>query len=669
MHKTALLITIFLFFSVGLQAQHKIEVPSQIRFADMRLSLTPQARKKIQTDVDALTRHEKYFNAKVEKVDAHLPLIEKVLREEKVPDDIKYLVIQESALVGDAVSTSNAVGYWQFKEATGREVGLKIDKEVDERMNIVTATRGAAQYFKNNNTYFDNWLYALLAYYAGPGGALKIADKKYYGKREMKLDGSTHWYVLKYLAHKIAFENAVNQNPKPEMLLFTYTKGNGKTLAQVAAEFDLQGADLEPYNRWVRKNRIPDDKLYYVIIPDYSGRISQPLLAQTPEAPSVRREPETFSQATEERKQEREFVEADNTDRFPIVRQATRWGKKQTLINNVPGTIAEAGENIRKISQRTDVAPSRLVKYNDLTSRESAVKPGTPYYLKPKRNKGPAHYHVVEPKETLWSVSQRFGIKLKKLMRNNRIVKEQPLKPGRVLWLRFIRPPHIPVEYREVPISRQAPPISQRVEKKRPVRVVSQVVKPQANAPQDKKPAEDRPDLEASSAGDYRQEKPSTPSSEQPGQTPIPDPAPRQAKPTSEKVPEEEKELVPVLSEQRSENDKKTYHTVQAGETLYSIAQQYDITIPQLTSYNNIEWEVPLAIGQRLRLTPTEELSSRTETSASSTGSFFVHKVAPGETLYGIARQYEVTIKDLTEWNDKDDFNVSVGEALKIREK
>ncbi len=197
------------------QIQHRVEVPSEIRFANLQLELSNDARKKIQTDVDALVRYEKYFSAKVERVDAYFPLIEEVLREEKVPEDIKYLVIQESALVGDAVSSSNAVGYWQFKQAAAEEVGLTINSAVDERMNIITATRGAARYFKSNNAYFDNWLYALMAYYEGPGGALKKADKAQYGARKMRLKGNTHWYVLKYLSHKIAFEQAVGQNPAP----------------------------------------------------------------------------------------------------------------------------------------------------------------------------------------------------------------------------------------------------------------------------------------------------------------------------------------------------------------------------------------------------------------------------------------------------------------------
>ena len=471
MPKTAFLLIHLLFFNTLAQAQSSVVVPAQIRFADMRLTLTPEARKKIQTDVDALTRYEKYFNAKVNKVDAYLPLIEQVLQEENVPDDIKYLVIQESALVGDAVSTSNAVGYWQFKEATGREVGLTINREVDERMNIITATRGAARYFKNNNTFFDNWLYALLAYYAGPGGALKIADKKYYGQREMKLDGRTHWYVLKYLAHKIAFEQAVGKNPRPEKVLFAYTEGNGKTLAQIASAFDLEEAELEPHNKWVRQRRIPDDKRYYVIIPDYSGRGNEVLLADTPNPPRTGRELHDAGQTSEQQKESRSYVAVDVTDQFPEVQKVKRWGKEITLINNIQGTIVQEGENLRIISQRTDVAPSRLVKFNELNNRHASVTPGKPIYLRRKRNKGPVHYHVVEADETLWSVSQRFGIKLSKLKRNNRMREEENLQAGRVLWLRFIRPPHIPVEYRDVPSTRpdQSLPVTARSEKKIPV--------------------------------------------------------------------------------------------------------------------------------------------------------------------------------------------------------
>ncbi len=672
MRKTAFLIFTFLFTFAGLQAQHKVEVPSRIHFADIRLDLTPEARKKIQTDVDALLRHEKYFTAKVNKVDSYLPLIEQVLREENVPDDIKYLVIQESALVGDAVSSSNAVGYWQFKAPTGREVGLTINNEVDERMNIITATRGAARYFKNNNTYFDNWLYALLAYYAGPGGALKIADKKYYSKREMRLDGNTHWYVIKFLAHKIAFEQAVGKNPRPEMLLFTYTEGNGKTLAQVAREFDLQETDLEPYNKWVRRNRIPDDKRYYVIIPDYSGRRTEPILAQRPDRPQPDPEPAEVNFATSDKDT---YVSVEDTRRFPLIQQTTRWGKKVTLINGIPGVVAAANDNVRAISQQTGVSPSRLVKLNDLTSRQAEVSAGVAVYLKRKRSKAQTHYHVVEPGENLWTISQRFGIRLNKLLRNNRMRKEEPVKPGQVLWLRFIRPPHIPVEYRPVPDAR---PASNTVASRKPVQSTPPKGYPESAAKQETVIPEPAERAEPES----RQQPAPSPDTrparqEQPEATIVTEVKPTETateKPVAfpeTQQQEADKPLVPVISSTVKAGKKEAVdsHTVQAGETLYSIARQYDLTIPQLTSYNDISWEIPLAVGQKLRLSPAaaegqDMQSGKSEAYGEKT---LVHEVQSGETMYKVARQYEVTIKELMEWNNKEDFNVSVGEKLTIR--
>jgi membrane-bound lytic murein transglycosylase D len=662
MRKIAYLIITVLFLHTLAQAQHKVVVPDQIRFADMRLNLTPEAQKKIQTDVDALTRYEKYFNAKVKKVNAYLPLIEQVLREENVPDDIKYLVIQESALVGDAVSSSNAVGYWQFKEATGREVGLTISGAVDERMNIITATRGAARYFKNNNTYFDNWLYALLAYYAGPGGALKIADKKYYGKREMKLNGRTHWYVLKYLAHKLAFEPAVGKNLRPEKVLFAYTRGNGKTLAQVAREFGLEETELERHNRWVRQKRIPDDKRYYVIIPEYADRTEQPLLVETPNPPHISREPRSIDQSATYKQQQERYVEVDDTTPYPVIRQANRWGKEVTLVNNIRGVIVQEGENIRAISQRTGVNPSQLVEINNLSNRNAAVIPGEPLYLRKKRNKGPVHYHVAEPDETMWSISQRFGIKLKKLVRNNRMSRDESVQAGRVMWLRFIRPPHIPVEYRNMP--------EKELKKQFTASTTYNSLPKQENiSPSPVVPDTDRRDLEPEPQVQEVPEESNSSTAREP-ELPASEPSAPVVSHSGPSVADnsiqEEEVLIPVIDRQDNSAAPAESHTVQPGETLYGIARQYDLTIPQLTSYNNIDWEVPLSVGQRLRLIPPEEAAGTKTKNSLSAEDHLYHEVQFGETLYGIARQYDVTIKDLMRWNGKDDFNVDTGERLKI---
>ncbi|HLF36135.1 MAG TPA: lytic transglycosylase domain-containing protein, partial [Cyclobacteriaceae bacterium] len=184
MNKLLLICSFFILLAGNVIAQGP-SVPGQLQFAGMDLRLTESLRKELQTEVDALTRSEKYFNIKVERARQYFPIIERIFKEENVPEDIKYLVIQESALISDAVSSSDAVGFWQFKEGSGKEVGFRIDRQVDERLNIVSATRGAARYLKTNHFYFKNWIYAVLAYNTGRGGVEAHIQKKYMGAHKM----------------------------------------------------------------------------------------------------------------------------------------------------------------------------------------------------------------------------------------------------------------------------------------------------------------------------------------------------------------------------------------------------------------------------------------------------------------------------------------------------
>src|SRR5207253_1031322 len=121
------------------------QVPHKMAFAGMTLTIRDDARREIQKDVDALTLSAKHFNIKAERAKTYFPIIEKIFADEGVPDDFKYLALQESSLVPDAVSSSNAVGFWQFKDFTAMEMGLRVDKEIDERMNIASSTRAAAR--------------------------------------------------------------------------------------------------------------------------------------------------------------------------------------------------------------------------------------------------------------------------------------------------------------------------------------------------------------------------------------------------------------------------------------------------------------------------------------------------------------------------------------------
>ncbi|MEM9833060.1 MAG: LysM peptidoglycan-binding domain-containing protein [Bacteroidota bacterium] len=595
------------------------KVPEVILFADMRLELTADARKKVQTDVDALTRYEKYFNAKVDRIDAYFPLIEPILREENVPEDIKYLVIQESALVGDAVSSANAIGYWQFKVPAAEEVGLTINSAVDERMNIITATRGAARYFKNNNALFDNWLHALMAYYEGPGGALKKADKRFNGRKVMRLDGKTHWYILKYLSHKIAFEEAVGKNLNPPVQLFVYRNGGGKSLREIAEEFQVTEEDLRPYNTWLKQRKVPQDKGYPIIVPDFSGRSIEPPLAsnEKPDRKLLASPPENNTVSVL-------HGEKINSQVFPLMKTRQFLGREQLLVNGIPAVIVKEGEDVKRLSQRTGVAPSRIIKFNNLGHPQAAITVGQPYYLRAKRNRAPARYHIAEPGETWWDVSQRFGIKLRKLLRNNRLRDEKPLQAYQVLWLRYIRPDNFPVEF-------QPPP--EMPDQQLPTTVVaskSLTVSPKITENENVK--------EPSANGNT---------------APSLDPTDPEA---SERAwrndPEEATE-----DTSKKEIDKVEYHTVQAQETLYSIARQYQVSVADLAGHNQLSIYDTIKPGQQLRLpiTATPIVAANE-----------YHEVQPGETMYQIARQHQISIRELMEWNQKENFNLKVGEQLRV---
>src|SRR5690606_6151359 len=181
------------------------QVPAELEFADQIVRLNPQARREIQLDVDAQYRNPSYVKTKQDRVNLYMPIIERELKKSGVPEDLKYLVIQESGLIGDAVSTSNAVGFWQFKQGTAEEVFLRVDGQIDERKNIVSSTKGAALYLQKHNNSFDNWMCALVSYQMGLGGAKAYFGTQYNGKQVVDVDRNTHWYFKKFLAHKIAF--------------------------------------------------------------------------------------------------------------------------------------------------------------------------------------------------------------------------------------------------------------------------------------------------------------------------------------------------------------------------------------------------------------------------------------------------------------------------------
>jgi len=83
----------------------------------------------------------------IKRAERYFPIIEEILRQNGIPDDFKYLCVAESGL-SNAISPSQAVGFWQFLKATAQEYKMEVNNNVDERYNVIASTQAACNYLK-----------------------------------------------------------------------------------------------------------------------------------------------------------------------------------------------------------------------------------------------------------------------------------------------------------------------------------------------------------------------------------------------------------------------------------------------------------------------------------------------------------------------------------------
>ncbi|MFY0689479.1 MAG: LysM peptidoglycan-binding domain-containing protein [Cyclobacteriaceae bacterium] len=589
------------FFSLGIVGAITAQipkVPSKLDFAGMKLSIAESARKEIQQDVDRLHASEKFFQLKLDLINLYFPLIEETLIDNDVPEEFKYLTVQESGLVSDAVSSAKAVGFWQFKDFTGREVGLRIDNRIDERKNVVASTRGAAKYLKRNNFFFDNWVYALTAYYAGAGGAKRYTDESNYGVNRMTIDKRTHWYVKRFLAHYIAYKDFVGGSHSEGLELDTYTKGEGKTLDEIARNFKVEPEFLRYYNKWIKSGKIPDDREYAVIIPLKNKK--QKNIAQRQQDQSGDRE----------RRIEEPDAEIKETPKvYPNKMIADIGSGVRIRINGVEAIVAGNQDDINSLAAEAGISVKSLRKYNDMSENQT-VEGGTLYYIKKKKSSSEIGFHVALANETPWSVSQRYGLKLKKLQKNNRMTSDEKIEVGRVMWLNAVRPKDIPIEYHDEDQGNETLVIS------KPMRIVE----------------EPRNDEEVVAE-------------ETLGEEPVPI---REI--SDEGHDEASNRIVAMVG--------KT-HIVVAGETLWSLSRKYETTVEEIRAWNDLTKYDVLDIGQEIFVEEPREKKQKTPKTKT-------YVVRAGDTLYRIANEHGMGVTELMELNGKSSGSISIGEELKV---
>lgn len=253
-----------------------LSIPKSIHFAG---ELVPQNDFSIKENLD-----KEFFGSSskssafvlLKRCALWFPPIEAVLKRNNIPDDIKYIALEESNLT-NSQSPQGATGFWQFVASTGANYGLEITEEVDERYSVEKSTEAACKFFKEAYKKFGSWTIAAAAYNLGMGGIenqiKKQKSKNYY---DLMLNKETARYIYRVLAFKTLVEGS-SKHKYPSLSKAFY----GIPLVSFkvdSAIFDLSAFSnslgytynlLKTFNPWLRTNKLsnPQKKIYIINFP------------------------------------------------------------------------------------------------------------------------------------------------------------------------------------------------------------------------------------------------------------------------------------------------------------------------------------------------------------------------------------------------------------------
>ena len=240
-------------------------LPESLTFCGEKVPLDdPMVRESLDRELTAICYQHSTTLLCLKRARRYFPVIEKILKEDTVPEDIKYLCVAESSL-SNAVSPAKAVGFWQFLEATAKSYGLTINDDVDERYDLEKSTHAACKYLKKGKKSLGKWSLAAAGYNMGDGGVRKSINNQSQDEYwDLYLNSETARYVYRILAYKLLFENPdiygvrLNESDKYapydcEEITITSSVPNLYTFCQ---ENGMTYKELKTLNPWLRSTKL-----------------------------------------------------------------------------------------------------------------------------------------------------------------------------------------------------------------------------------------------------------------------------------------------------------------------------------------------------------------------------------------------------------------------------
>ncbi len=299
----------------------------------------------------------------------YFPLFEEAFAKEKVPLEIKYLAVVESALNPKAVSRMGATGLWQFMYQTGKQYNLKIDSYIDERSDPLKSSAAAAKYMSNMYSIFGDWELVLASYNSGPGNVSKAirraGGKQNYWNIRKHLPRETRGYVPAFLAtmylykyhneHGIVPDRALVQHFATDTIMIK----KKMSFNQISDLLDVPVSQLQILNPSYKLNVIPfySDEDHYLRLPKEKTGVfasnEDKIYAYVQHELDLREMPFQQNRATVSK-------EMISSNRQRITRTRTKYYK------------IKQGDNLGAIANKYNVEVSDLKKWNRLRSNTIA---------------------------------------------------------------------------------------------------------------------------------------------------------------------------------------------------------------------------------------------------------------------------------------------------------
>ena len=257
------------------------EVPTEVHFADETIRLDrADLRERMDREITAFTYSHQTTLLMLKRANRYFPIVEPILKECGVPDDLKYLMVIESNLSPTAKSPAGAAGLWQFMQTTGREYGLEVNTNIDERYNVEKATRAACQYLKKAYALYGNWMTVAASYNGGQSGiSRRLEQQGATNAMDLWIVEETSRYMFRILTAKLVLENPKNYGfilKRSQLYPYIAPKEIITTTAQIddltafARKHGVTLAQLKEENPWLREYTMNNKsgRTYSIRIPD-----------------------------------------------------------------------------------------------------------------------------------------------------------------------------------------------------------------------------------------------------------------------------------------------------------------------------------------------------------------------------------------------------------------